>query len=91
VRYFSIPELRALQALRAALAVGGMPALDKRTPEDDARIGLFRLTEETLLLMAQFKRRIEAGERCRLVESEHAREPGRLVFELAIESMEVRP
>jgi hypothetical protein len=91
VRYFSIPEMRALQALRAALAVGGMPALEKRTPEDEARIGLFRLTEEALYLMAQFKRRIEAGERCRLVEREHAREPGRLLFELAIELTEVGP
>jgi hypothetical protein len=91
VRFFTIPELRLLQELREALARGGMPPPDKRTPEDSARIGAFRTVAELLHLFGRLKRRIEGGERCRLVEREHAREPGRLVIELVIESMEVPP
>jgi hypothetical protein len=91
VRIFAIPELRSLQTLRAALAIGGMPPLDKRTAEDSARLGLFRLVEEALIFLGQFKRRIEGGERCRLVERERAREPGRFVVELVIESTEGPP
>jgi hypothetical protein len=87
VRIFAIPELRLLQELRAALARGGMPQLARRTPEDCARLGLFRLVEEALLFLGQFKRRIEGGERCRLVERERAREPGRFVVELVIEPL----
>jgi hypothetical protein len=91
VRVFAIPELRLLQELRAALARGGMSPRDRRTPEDCARLALFRVEEEVLRLLGQFKRRIEGGERCRLVEKEHAQEPGRLVVELVIESMDGAP
>jgi hypothetical protein len=91
VRVFAIPELRALQNLRAALAIGGIPPVDKRTPEDGARLALFRLLEEALLLLRHFKGRIEAGERCRLVEREHPHESGRLVVELVIEPLEGSP
>lgn len=86
-----IPELRHLQDVRAQLARGGLPPLDKRTPEDCARIAAFRTLVELLRLFGRFKQRIEAGERCRLVEIEHPQEPGRLLIEIRIEAEEVAP
>jgi hypothetical protein len=83
-RPFSIPEHAALRDLRRVLARGGLPAVDRRTPEDNARIAAFRTVEELLVVLDEFKRRVERGEPCRLVEREHPREAGRLVIELAI-------
>ncbi len=85
VSRLAIPEIKALRELRVTLARGGLPAPDKRTPEDHARIAGFRVIEELLRLLDQFRHRVESGERCRIVEREHAREPGRLVIELSIE------
>jgi hypothetical protein len=59
--------------------------MDKRTPEDHARIASFRTLEELLSLLDQFRRRVANGERCRLVEREHRREPDRFIIEIAIE------
>jgi len=87
-RRLAIPELKTLRELRRTLAYGGIPAADKRTPEDDARIAAFRAIEELLRLLDEYRRRVERGEHCRLVEREHPLEPGRLLLELAIE---VRP
>lgn len=84
-RAFRIPEIKALRELRFALARGGLPASDKRTPEDSARIAAFRALEELLRLLDHYRRRVEQGDRCRLVEREHPREPGRLVIEMVIE------
>lgn len=84
-RVIAIPELKALRELRSALAFGGLPPLARRTPEDSARIAAFRAIEELLHVLNQYRRRIESGERCRLVEREHGREPGRLLVELVIE------
>lgn len=83
----AIPELKALQELRRALAHGGLPALDKRTFEDHARIGSFRVQVELIHFLDDYRRRIEGGERCRIVEREHRSEPGRLLIELHIEVM----
>jgi hypothetical protein len=89
-RRIAIPEIKTLRELRITLARGGLPAPDKRTPEDHARIAGFRVIEELLRLFQHFQHRVENGERCRVVEREHAREPGRLVIELSIEA-EVQP
>lgn len=85
----AMPELRALRELRRALARGGLPSMDRRTPEDHARIASFRALEELLQLLDQYRKRVEGGETCRLVEREQARAPGRLHLEIAIET--VRP
>lgn len=84
-RSLALPELAALRELRRVLARGGLPAGDKRRPEDHARIASFRALEELLHLLDQYRRRAESGEPCRLVEREHPREPGRLLLEIAIE------
>ncbi len=78
-----IPELRTLRELRAVLARGGLPA--RRTAESQARIAAFRTVEELLRLLDEYRERVERGARCRLVEREHGREPGRLLLELRIE------
>ena len=83
----SLPELRTLRELRTRLARGGMPPLDKRTPDDSARIVAFRVIEELLRLFERYRRRVEQGERCRLVERERAAEPGALLIEIVIEAI----
>ena len=83
----AMPELRALRELRRALARGGLPSMDRRTPEDHARIASFRAIEELLQLLDQYRRRVDGGERCRLVELEQAHAPGRLHLEIAIETV----
>lgn len=80
-----IPEFKTLRELRRVLGRGGLPALDKRTPEDSARIASFRAIEELCRVLGEYKRRVENGERCRLVEREHGSEPGRLHVEFVIE------
>ena len=85
VRRLAIPEIKALRELRHVFARGGLPAPDRRTPEDHARIAAFRMLEELLRFFEQFRHRVENGERCRIVEREHPREAGRLIIELAIE------
>jgi hypothetical protein len=86
VRRLAIPEIKALRELRTALAYGGLPAPDRRTPEDHARIAAFRVVGELLWFFGQFQHRVENGERCRIVEREHPRQMGRLVIEFAIEA-----
>ncbi|APR80644.1 Hypothetical protein A7982_05991 [Minicystis rosea] len=83
---FSIPEARALRELRRALARGGLPPRGERTPEDEARIASFRVMEELLRLLDHYRRRIESGERCRLVEHQHQVDPDRLHLEIEVES-----
>lgn len=85
-RRLAIPELRALQDARYVLARGGKPPAGERTPEDCARISAFHTLSLLLRILLRFKRKIEDGERCRLVEREHAFEPERVVIELAIEA-----
>lgn len=77
VRRLAIPELRALQDTRYELARGGKPPLDGRSPEDCARISAFVVLTLLLRILLRFKQKIEAGERCRLVDREHVGEPDR--------------
>jgi len=86
VRRLAIPEINALRELRRALARGGIPPLDKRTPEDSARIGAFQTIGALLRLLDEYKRRVEDGQRCRLVEVERSPQPGRILIEIAIEA-----
>ena len=81
----ALPEHKALCDLRAALANGGLPRVDRRTAYDWARIAAFHTIAELLRILDQFKRRIEEGERFRLVHRERPREPGRLHVEIVIE------
>jgi hypothetical protein len=82
-RRFSIPEHGLMSELRHMLAAGRMPA---RTPEDHARNASFRVIAALLLFLAEFKRRIERGDRIRIVEREHPSKPGRIVVEFTIEA-----
>jgi hypothetical protein len=91
VRVLALPELRALREVRKALAYGGLPPAHLRTPEDCARISSFRVIEELLRVLDVYRRRVESGEKCRLVETEHRREPGRLLVELVIEVEGAKP
>jgi hypothetical protein len=84
-RELVLPEVRELRELRRLLAHGGLPPAGQRRPEDHARIASFRALEELLHLLDQYRRRVERGERCRLVEREHPREAGRLLLEIMIE------
>ncbi len=86
VRRVAIPGINVLRELRQTLARGGLPPLDKRTPEDCARIASFRTILALLRLLDEFTRRVEAGEYCRLVEVERDSQPGRLLVEIQIEA-----
>jgi hypothetical protein len=74
-----------LRELRRELARGALPSSDKRTAEESLQLSAFRVLQEWLRLVDDFRRRVESSERCRLVEREHRPEPGRLVIEIGIE------
>ena len=80
-----LPGLVMMRELRRLLAAGGLPPADKRTPEDWARIAGFRVLEELLRLLDDYRRLIERGVRCRLIERAHVREVGRMVIEIVLE------
>lgn len=86
VRHVAIPEIDTLRELRRALARGGLSAVDMRTPEDCARIASLYVILDLLRLLDEFKRRVEGGERCRLVVVERNAEAGRLAIRIAIEA-----
>jgi len=75
---------RALRELRKVFGSGGIPPKEQRTSEDEARIAAFCALQEIVHILDQFRRSIEKGERCHLVVSEHGRQLGRVVIELAI-------
>jgi hypothetical protein len=77
-----MPEYTMLRELRRELSYGGLPT--RRTPEDYARITSFRVIEELLCLLDAYRRRLDVGEPCHLVEIEHAPEKGRLLSEFVI-------
>jgi len=85
-RRMVIPEFETLRKLRDALARGGLRALGERTPEDHARIAEFETIASLLRFLEEFKRRVEAGERCRLLQVKRRHDPGRLSIEIAIEA-----
>ena len=80
-----IPERKTLRELRRTLARGGLPPIDKRTAEDSARIVAYRAVGELCRLLDEYQRRIESGERIRLVEQEQRPEVGRMHLDFVIE------
>lgn len=68
VRTFHIPEYRTLRHLRDMTGIHG----DGSAPEDSARRATHVITSEVLRFLGELKRRIERGERCRVVQVEHA-------------------
>jgi hypothetical protein len=80
LRTFHIPELRTLRQLREMTGIHG----DGSTPEDSARRATHLITCEVLRFLGELKRRIERGERCRVVEVERAFEAGMLSFKFKI-------
>jgi hypothetical protein len=58
---------------------------DGTTPEDSVRIAMSRMVSEFLRLATELKRRVEAGERCRIVEVPQQAEPGTMQVKLKIE------
>ncbi len=77
------PEFTTLRDLRRIFSKGGLPA--ERTPEAHARIASFCVLGELLRLLDEYRRRIRAGQRCRLVVREQPSEPGRLLLDVVIE------
>jgi len=74
-----------MRKLRDLLAHAGIRALGERTPEDYARVTTFEVISALMRLLDEFKRRVESGERCRLVRVKLSHDPGRLSIEIAIE------
>jgi hypothetical protein len=85
MRPIALPEIVRLREVRRAVAVGGITPVALRTPEDNARITTFRALAELLQLLDQYRRRVERGEKVRLVEREHVHEEGRMLVEFTIE------
>jgi hypothetical protein len=86
-RLLAAREFATLRDLRQVFARGGLRS--ERTPHHDVRLASFRVVVELLRLLEEFRRRIEEGERCRIVEREHARRPGQFVLEFMIEGATV--
>lgn len=80
-RTFHIPEHALLRRLREMVAIRG----DGTTPEDSVRLALSRFVGDFLRLATELKRRVEAGERCRIVEVPQQAEPGTMLLKLKIE------
>ena len=76
---------RALRELRFDFGRGGLPPRDHRSPEDEARIAAFCVLQELIHILDQFRRATEQGEPRRLVVSEHGRQLGKVIIEIAIE------
>lgn len=72
-----------MRDLRRALARGG--PTDTRAPEGCARVIAFHFMVDLIRILDEFKRRVEAGESCRLVHVKRSHESGRLQIEIAIE------
>jgi hypothetical protein len=77
-------EFTTLRELRRLLSMGGLPA--ERTPEAHARIASFCVLSELLRILNEYRRRIRAGERCRLLVHEQTSEPGQLLLHITIEA-----
>jgi hypothetical protein len=60
---------------------------DGSTPEDSARLAIYRVTVELLKLAHELKRRVERGEGCRIVEVEQVSEVGVLQLKFRIETV----
>jgi hypothetical protein len=84
VRILGSPSFQALREVRSAFARGGLPPRASRTPEEDARLVVFQTLNELLLLLDQFRGRVERGEPVRLVVTERGAQAGRAIVEIAI-------
>ena len=78
-------NFRTLRELRIDFGRGGLPPRDGRTPEDDARIATYRVLQELTHILDQYRRAIDEGRACRLAVSEHGRQLGKVIIEIAIE------
>jgi len=78
------PSFHALRELLRTFSRGGMPSRASRSPEEDARLVVFQTLNELVLLLDQFRRRVERGEPVRLIVTERGRQLGRAVVEIAI-------
>ena len=78
-------SFRALRDLRIDFGRGGLPPRDRRTPEENARIAAYRVLYELTHILDQYRRAVEEGRACRLAVSEHGRQLGKVVIEIAIE------
>src|SRR6478609_7385631 len=78
------PSFAALRDVLRAFARGGMPSRALRTPDEDARLVVFQTLNELVLLLDQFRGRVERGEAVRLLVTERGAEAGRAVVEIAI-------
>lgn len=75
---------QALRELLRTFARGGMPSRASRLPEEDARLVTYQTLNELVLLLEQFRRRVERGEPVRIVVIERGRQLGRAVVEISI-------
>jgi hypothetical protein len=86
-----LPEHKALRELRTALSRGVLPRPAMRTAHDWARLAAFTAIVELLRVLDEFKRRVESGERCRLIALEQPCERGRVRIEIVIEALPTAP
>jgi hypothetical protein len=84
---FDVPAFRALRELLRDLGKGGLPRFAARTPEEDARLCAYHALNELCHLLDQFRRRVERGERVRLVVTDEGRRLGcaRIALEIVEE------
>jgi hypothetical protein len=59
--------------------------MDRRTPEDEARLAAFFALQELTHILDQYRRALEDGKPRRLAVREHGRQLGKVVIEIAIE------
>lgn len=85
VRTVALPEIKTLRELRHIFARGGARTPDCRTPEDWARLASFEVVSGLVSMLEAYRRRVERGERCRLITQKHERPPTRFTVEIVIE------
>jgi len=62
--------------------------MDRRSPQEEARIAALCVLHDLLDILDQFGRAIERGERRRLVVSEHGRHLGRVIIDITIKDVD---
>lgn len=78
------PSYQALREVLRAFSRGGLPPRASRTPDEDARLVVFQTLNELMLLLDQFRGRVERGEPVRLLVTERGTQAGRAIVEIAI-------
>jgi hypothetical protein len=74
----------ALRHVRLTLSAGGLTAAERRTPEGSVRLATIHACREIEHIIDQLRRRIDAGERCRVVCTEKGRRLGLAIVHLEI-------